>query len=332
MFWFFIATFLLERTRSLPTPGSEITTSDLPFYYPKVSQQIISQSGNLPTLVSKRSSLLNTTDFEIGRQEIMDRLGLDEDDFVITKSHTDSANVVHIYASEVVNGVVVDNHNCAIHVQNGSVIAYSTSFTSSKANLGTRSTPLSPANPQITLDEAVKTASDIYKAPLDEAYKPKLVYLSTPSGDLALSRQFQLQDDTESIWYQVSVDASSGKVIQVINYYNDFQIKAIALPKVGASDGFEVIKDPVYYESSPKGWGENGTMGNNVISMIDKEIFIASLNQDFTNFTWQENQEPDSEENKNALIVNSFYIANVVHDISYQYGFDEESGNFQGEK
>jgi extracellular elastinolytic metalloproteinase len=32
---------------------------------------------------------------------------------------------------------------------------------------------------------------------------------------------------------------------------------------------------------------------------------------------------------KNAAIVNAFYIVNTIHDISYKYGFTEATYNFQ---
>ena len=151
--WFLIATSLFDTARSLPAVGPEITTNDLPFYYPQVSQQIIAQAGDVAAFGSKRllqTPGLDVTDFDVGQQEIMDRLGLSAQDFVITNSYTDSAKVHHIYASEMVNGIIVDNHNCGAHVQNGSVIAYSTSFTSSQANLVKRSITVAPANPQIS--------------------------------------------------------------------------------------------------------------------------------------------------------------------------------------
>jgi hypothetical protein len=34
---------------------------------------------------------------------------------------------------------------------------------------------------------------------------------------------------------------------------------------------------------------------------------------------------------REAAIVNVFYWCNIMHDILYQYGFDEPSGNFQEE-
>ena len=43
----------------------------------------------------------------------------------------------------------------------------------------------------------------------------------------------------------------------------------------------------------------------------------------------QEKQDPTSVDNKRAAIINNFYVSNMMHDISYAFGFDEASGNFQ---
>ncbi|KAH6575367.1 hypothetical protein BASA62_001979 [Batrachochytrium salamandrivorans] len=40
-------------------------------------------------------------------------------------------------------------------------------------------------------------------------------------------------------------------------------------------------------------------------------------------------EEPGTAANIAAAAVNLFYLANVMHDISYQYGFTESAGNFQ---
>ncbi|KAH6560092.1 hypothetical protein BASA60_000091 [Batrachochytrium salamandrivorans] len=41
------------------------------------------------------------------------------------------------------------------------------------------------------------------------------------------------------------------------------------------------------------------------------------------------NEDPGTVANVAAAAVNLFYLTNVMHDISYQYGFTESAGNFQ---
>ena len=46
-------------------------------------------------------------------------------------------------------------------------------------------------------------------------------------------------------------------------------------------------------------------------------------------FPFYGDQQPDTGTNLNFAITQLFYWNNVMHDVSYQYGFDEASGNFQ---
>ena len=47
------------------------------------------------------------------------------------------------------------------------------------------------------------------------------------------------------------------------------------------------------------------------------------------NFDFELDFDQDPIGYQNASLTNLFYINNMMHDIWYQYGFDEESGNFQ---
>lgn len=329
---------ILLSVQAKPTPAEtavQIPESsqrgvNLPFFYPEVSQQTFEASSSFVTTTE-------ADDLEFGRQEIMKQLGIKADDFVITQSSKDKAGVLHVYAVEKVNGITVDNHQAAVHIQNGAVLAFSSSFTSSQNKLKKRSITVAPASPPMSLNEAVKVASSQLGAPQD-SHPAKLVYVSIPNGDLVLAHQFQLRDDEKSLWYQVSVDATSGKIVQAIDFYNDLTIKAIPLPKLQAQDGFDVIEDSFNAQSSPKGWNNDGkrdytdTQGNNVISGINGVTTDGGAKLDFSNYTWNAAEEPSSVNNKIAAIVNNFYLGNVIHDISYQYGFDEASGNFQTSK
>ncbi len=103
-----------------------------------------------------------------------------------------------------------------------------------------------------------------------------------------------------------------------------------------------IVTDPANTTASPFGWhdtnGANGaeftiTRGNNVWAQDDingnngtgsSPNGGASL--DF-NFPLNLNQQPS--QYLNAAITNLFYWNNIMHDVWYQYGFDEASGNFQ---
>ena len=183
-FQIFLLNTLLDPTLAIPAPQAPVEihakmdqNASLPFYYPPVMDdvaEIDSTSGSAVILSSASSDPSNplsstqaNSELEFGRQEIMKRLGIQADAFVVTQSHKDKAGVFHMYVSEKVNGIVVDNHNAAVHIQNRKVIAFSSSFTSSQTKLQKRSIAIAAANPPISIDEAVEAAVAIYKAPLD---------------------------------------------------------------------------------------------------------------------------------------------------------------------
>ncbi len=91
-------------------------------------------------------------------------------------------------------------------------------------------------------------------------------------------------------------------------------------------------------------WNDDGTTsydssrGNNVLAQEDgngnnglgmgahSTTAVPNLTFNYTpNFT----QQPTTATNRQFAITNLFYWNNIMHDISYQYGFDEISGNFQ---
>ena len=96
------------------------------------------------------------------------------------------------------------------------------------------------------------------------------------------------------------------------------------------------------------GWQNDGTTeytitrGNNVWAKEDRagdnETTIGisadnnSLNSDYAfNYPLDFSSQPTTTINQKAAITNLFYWNNTVHDIIYQYGFDEASGNFQND-
>ncbi|KAA1245038.1 M36 family metallopeptidase [Aquimarina sp. RZ0] len=103
-----------------------------------------------------------------------------------------------------------------------------------------------------------------------------------------------------------------------------------------------IVNDPANTSASPFGWhdtnGRTGaeftiTRGNNVWAQDDSNgnngtgfAPDGGGGLDF-NFPLNFNQQPSSY--RSAAITNLFYWNNIMHDIWYQYGFDEASGNFQ---
>ena len=121
------------------------------------------------------------------------------------------------------------------------------------------------------------------------------------------------------------------------------QYTVFALPLESPSHGSpSMVINPADSIASPFGWhdtdGINGaehtiTRGNNVFAYEDANDANSpgfspdgSASLEF-NFPFNANSSPLI--NQSAAITNLFYMNNMMHDIWYQYGFDEASGNFQ---
>lgn len=110
------------------------------------------------------------------------------------------------------------------------------------------------------------------------------------------------------------------------------------------ADGRIVVSNPANATASPYGWHDtNGaagaefttTQGNNVHAYTDTDANNTpdpgsspdgGPTLDF-NFPLDLTQAPSTY--RPAAVTNLFYANNVIHDLLYQYGFDEAGGNFQ---
>ena len=104
---------------------------------------------------------------------------------------------------------------------------------------------------------------------------------------------------------------------------------------------FELVTNPADAEASPLGWHDTGsqtfttTRGNNIWAYPDRNDSespdaegVPEGGSDLTfDFVYDTDQHP--RESVEAATVNLFYWGNITHDVTYQYGFDEASGNFQ---
>jgi len=126
--------------------------------------------------------------------------------------------------------------------------------------------------------------------------------------------------------------------------------KVIALPTESPSFGpLTVVNNPwlnagITNPVTVFGWQSDGTTefnytrGNNVFTYDDTANLDAPGHSDTSstaspNFNFIKTpdftQQPHVTNNMRAATTNLFYVTNMMHDISYQYGFDEPSGNFQ---
>ncbi len=136
-----------------------------------------------------------------------------------------------------------------------------------------------------------------------------------------------------------SAAASSAALSGVDEAYRVF-----ALPVESPAHGDRsLVINPAHPVASPYGWldtdGNPGpeytyTRGNNVWAYEDRandNTPSANESAPSTNYVFDFPYNPDAEPNANleSAITNLFYMNNMMHDITYRFGFDEPAGNFQ---
>ncbi len=123
---------------------------------------------------------------------------------------------------------------------------------------------------------------------------------------------------------------------------------------IHAGPGHSLVRNPHRENASPFGWHDTRnnprtgqpeylvTRGNNVRAQWD--LYAGNVNADSYrplgvwdastltlsfDFPWDPDAAPDGTVNRLPATVNLFYWNNIIHDVMYQYGFNEPAGNFQ---
>ena len=214
---------------------------------------------------------------------------------------------------------------------------------------GIKAAPIAAGTPGqgVQLRSRVANAG-ISLEPIDGA----LMLLPIRPGEARLVWNFQIHTlDKQHMW-DLTVDADTGQVWTRFDWVAGDQYRVYPLPvespnhttPLPPSDGRQLVVNPANALASPFGWNDtNGaagaestlTTGNNVDAYTDVDA----------NNTADANSRPNGGASLNfdfpldltlapsgyrpAAVANLYYINNIIHDIQYQYGFDEAAGNFQ---
>ncbi len=163
------------------------------------------------------------------------------------------------------------------------------------------------------------------------------------SRSVRLAWELVIRPPGQDHWWHVWIDATSGSLLDKVDWVANESYRVLAAPVESPNHGSRSLEsDPADLTASPYGWHDtNGiagaeytiTRGNNVLAQEDRDGNNgtgyrpdggAGLTFDFSiDF----DDEPILYED--AAIANLFYWNNILHDVLYQYGFDEASGNFQ---
>lgn len=126
------------------------------------------------------------------------------------------------------------------------------------------------------------------------------------------------------------------------NMMVDAQYRVFAIPLRNPNDGPDtLVISPEDATASPFGWHDTDgvagaehtiTRGNNAYAYLD----LCDINSGYSpdggptlNFDFPFNLPNAPANFRDAAAVQLFYMNNIIHDVTYQYGFDEASGNFQ---
>jgi extracellular elastinolytic metalloproteinase len=200
-----------------------------------------------------------------------------------------------------------------------------------------------PGVKQLTRLEAPGFSSE----PIDA----ELAVLPVRRGEARLVWHFQVHTPDQQHDYDVTVDAQTGEVWTRFDWVADDTYKVYPLPvespnhtsPLPPSDGRVVVTNPANALASPYGWHDtNGVAGaeftvprgNNVHAYEDSNndglpptTQPACGTTLSCSFTLSLTGAPSTY--IPAAVTNLFYWNNIIHDVQYQYGFDELSGNFQ---
>ncbi|KAG8698935.1 hypothetical protein FRC09_006935 [Ceratobasidium sp. 395] len=239
-----------------------------------------------------------------------------------TGSNSDVAE--HEYFQQKLNGLPVANAVANVALKNNKVISFGASFVKPKS--------VASATPTIAKEAAIATAEAATGAKYNN-WPTSLEYFAKDTDHVVLTHVVQVQNDKTGEWYQMFVDAASGEVVNLISFVADASYHVVPFLKQDTRQDYRTVTNPADTVSSPNGWHATGTetAGNNVVSYKGSTTGTTSQSSATNNYEYVFNPSaaPATAPNVDAARVNAFYVANMIHDVTYRYGFDEASYNFQ---
>jgi extracellular elastinolytic metalloproteinase len=179
-----------------------------------------------------------------------------------------------------------------------------------------------------------------------------LMLLPVRQGEARLVWNFQIHTlDKQHMW-DLTVDADTGQVWTRFDWVAGDQYRVYPRPvespnhttPLPPADGRVLVTNPANSLASPFGWHDtNGaagaestlTTGNNVDAYTDIDANNTADANSRPNggasliFDLPLNLTQAPSAYRPAAVANLFYWNNIIHDVQYQYGFDEAAGNFQ---
>jgi extracellular elastinolytic metalloproteinase len=189
-----------------------------------------------------------------------------------------------------------------------------------------------------------------------EPIEASLVLLPVRRGDVRLAWNFQIHTADQQHVYDMTVDAVDGKVWTRFDWVDSDTYQVYNRPAESPqhvlpplpqppADGRTSVVNPAVASASPFGWHDtNGaagaeftiTRGNNAHAYEDSDNNGAPPADESPyncgptlNCSFPINLAGAPNTYRPAAVANLFFWNNLIHDIQYQYGFNEAAANFQ---
>ncbi|CAE6441585.1 unnamed protein product, partial [Rhizoctonia solani] len=257
--------------------------------------------------LSKRG--INASPQEAAKSFLESKLGVDAGNLIRKTGHTDnSTRVANEYFLQQFNGIPVANAVANVAVKDNKVLSFSASFV--KATLHR---PSQNSQSKMQLRRLTLTGAKYNSFPVG------LEYFAKDNDQVVLTHTVQVQNTATMEWYLTYIDASSGEVVNLVDFTAEASYRVIPFTSQDPRDGFQVITNPHDPVSSPNGWHQHGTTkttdtsGNNVISYASSIAETTTQSSATNNYHYGFDPK----------------VSNMVHDLTYRYGFTESSYNFQ---
>ena len=354
-----------EREDEIKKIRSELPNVNVTFNDFGVVNSLSNPVGNITSTQGVRSFIdLETTarNFLNNNSTLLGLMASDVDSIALTDTVTSISGVTHYYYTQMYRDIPVYNAQLQMHVtKQGDISLINNEFVSNLASKVDSIKPKIAASQAIyeaalalNLDTAllpeVDTVNDdsrettTFKSSTiaPDGLTSKLVFIQMSATEVALAWNFQFQ--TDHGWPDITVNAETGELITSFDMMKDAAYNVYAAPiespihtlPLPPEDARTLEIDPENATASPDGWlnDANGIMvGNNVHACADTNNNNACdtpepvCTNDVCDFLLDLSSDPA--DSINAAITNLFYWNNYIHDVQYQYGFDEVGGNFQ---
>lgn len=290
--------------------------------------------------------ILNSSSMFLIRDNEVLSVSLSFEKNILSRISSDSASITALNAvNEAINAkdLTISGSLQAIVSQIDGALQFSNPSLSHKA--------ITVKPTYVPVENVLQLSWQVYLETIDNQHM-YLLYINAINGDLikeqdlVISCNFSSHDDVAGHSHEVlngfsfpATAATNASVFMDNSQYNVFALP-LESPGHGAAS---VVTNPADPVASPFGWHDTDgqanfdfsiTRGNNVYAQEDFDgdgsTFGAAPDGGiFLDFNIPQQLDVPAQDNIDGSTVNLFYMNNIMHDVWYQYGFDEASGNFQ---